>query len=339
MTTIQWTDETWNPVRGCSIVSEGCKNCYAMAQGHRFSGEGMPYHGLTRNTPTGPKWTGRIRLLPHLLEKPLRWKKPRRVFVNSMSDLFHEDVPDEFIDQVFAAMALCPQHTFQILTKRPERMRRCVSDMTYDRGNRAAQALLNRQSLALFPTQRDGMVRGPDWPLPNVWLGVSCENQETADARIPLLMQTPAAVRWISAEPLLGPIDLGLIGTLPRSITGSSYQLVADRLRWVVVGGESGPKARPCNVEWIRSIVTQCRTADVPAFVKQMGRWVAGEHAGFMVDRWLLEDGYIFVPPMLGFQAKARPENAVAFHLFDGKGDEPIEWPEDLRVREYPCPA
>ena len=176
---IEWCDATWNPIRGCSMVSHGCTNCYAMKVAHRFSGTGMAYDGLTKMTSAGPVWNGKITLVPKLLDQPLRWRRPRKIFVNSMSDLFHENVPDSFIAQVWNVMQNANHHTFQILTKRPERMLSWVGKW-----------------FRSWP------------PLPNVWLGVSTEDQATADERIPLLLKTPAAVRWISAEPLLGPIDI-----------------------------------------------------------------------------------------------------------------------------------
>jgi protein gp37 len=206
---IEWTDATWNCIRGCSLVSGGCKYCYAMKQAHRFSGPGGAYEGLTELGPEGPRWTGKVRTVPQLLELPLHWKKPRRVFVNSMSDLFHEDVPHEFIRDVFSVMIRCEWHTFQVLTKRPKRMQEIVQRW--------------------YPKNRA-------YP-PNVWLGVSVEDQKTADERIPLLLQTPAAVRFVSAEPLIGPIDLTkwLVGETSNdggreSISGvSSDRRVFDR--------------------------------------------------------------------------------------------------------------
>jgi protein gp37 len=189
------------------------------------------------------------------LDQPLRWTKPRKVFVNSMSDLFHEDVPDAFIDRVFAVMALAPQHTFQILTKRAERMREYMSGRRTRRGDRAVRPHERRA-----PRIAKGSY---SWPLPNVWLGVSVENQHFADERIPLLLQTPAAVRFISAEPLLGPVDLAhWLDDIPSG---------SRRLDWVIVGGESGPGARPFDLAWARSIVQQCQAAGVPVFVKQLG--------------------------------------------------------------------
>jgi protein gp37 len=286
MTRIQWTDETWNPVRGCSIVSEGCRHCYAMRQAHRFSGAGGPYEGLTRQTPSGPKWTGKIRLVPEVLDQPLRWRKPRRVFVNSMSDLFHEEVPDEFIDKVFAVMARAHEHTFQILTKRPERMR------------------------GYFERPLQWAISQP-YPLPNVWLGISCEDQATADERIPLLLQTPAAVRFLSCEPLLGPIDL--YGYLSGNGRCFNQVGLTDAVDWVIVGGESGPGARPIDLAWVRVIVEFCRGTRTAVFVKQLG-----------------------ADP--GFTGAGGPgtHSPIRLLLKDPKGGDPAEWPEELRVRQFP---
>jgi protein gp37 len=254
-TTIEWTDATWNPVRGCSIVSKGCTNCYAMKQAHRSSGAGGAYEGLTKLTKGGPVWTGAIRELPELLDQPLRWQRPRRIFVNSMSDLFHEDVHGDFIDEVLDVIRRCNYggvgHTFQILTKRAARMH---DFMKYYQ------------------------------PLPNLWLGVSVEDQAAAEERIPLLLQTPAAVRWISAEPLLGPIDLLQIThhftALSHEVFNSLYKKEPlnrgqprPRLDWVVAGGESGPGARPMHPDWARSLRDQCAAAGVAFFFKQWGSW------------------------------------------------------------------
>ena len=265
---ISWTDATWNPVRGCSLVSEGCRSCYAMKQAHRFSSPGQPYEGLTRLGPRGPTWTGTIRLVPEKLMEPLKWKKPRRIFVNSMSDLFHEDVPDEYIDRVFAVMALSPQHTFQVLTKRADRMLRYCTTIGNDDGEyepdldgeALRDAMIEGEAQRLF-VELGGSTHTADYlavhqPLPNVWLGVSVENQKCADERIPLLLETPAAVRFISAEPLLGPLDL-------RQLLG--------RLSWVIAGGESGSRARPMDPSWVLNIRDQCLNAAVPFFFKQWG--------------------------------------------------------------------
>lgn len=291
---IEWTDRTWNPVRGCSLVSAGCENCYAMKQAHRFSGPGGAYEGLTEMGSNGPRWNGKIQLLPDVLEQPLRWKKPRKVFVNSMSDLFHPDVPFDFIDKVFAVMALCPQHTFQILTKRPERMREYFTDT--DEPGRLPDC---REAVVIAMVVKKASAFGMDvrkinwdnffnWPLPNVWLGVSVEDQKTADERIPILLETPAAVRFVSYEPALGPVDFETINHpydySINSLTGkvSSHAPMSvdptepgsiNKLDWVIAGGESGASARPMHPDWMLSVRDQCQAAGVPFFFKQWGEW------------------------------------------------------------------
>ncbi|MBI4311591.1 MAG: phage Gp37/Gp68 family protein [Chloroflexi bacterium] len=213
-TTIEWTDATWNPVTGCTKVSPGCAHCYAEAITLRFRRGGPYLPGLAT-----------IRLHEDRLGQPRKWTEPRRVFVNSMSDLFHEHVPFEFVDRVFQVMADCPHHCFQILTKRPERM--------------------------LEYSQRLGVSR--TWPN-HVWAGTSVENQYWADRRVPILREVPAPVRFLSCEPLLKPLSLDLSG-----------------IDWVIVGGESGPKARPMRGEWVADIRHQCERAGVPFFFKQWG--------------------------------------------------------------------
>lgn len=274
---IEWTDATWNPVRGCDIVSKGCTNCYAMRQAHRQSGPGGAYEGLTQISKGGPVWTGKVQLVPELLDAPLRWRKPRRIFVNSMSDLFHEDVPDEFINKVFAVMALCPQHTFQILTKRPQRMREWFHPAPTGLARDVIVAVTADRTVS---AHRRTCHYEERWPLPNAWLGVSVEDQASANERIPLLLQTPAAVRWISAEPLLGPIDIG--ATITKQINAApslqeawraALPYAGVRIDWVVVGGESGPGARPMTPDWARSLRGQCAAAGVPFFFKQWGSW------------------------------------------------------------------
>lgn len=334
---IEWTDATWNPVRGCSRVSAGCLNCYAERQAIRHAGPGGAYESLVAKTNGHPVWTGKIRLVHELLGQPLRWKKPRRVFVNSMSDLFHPNVPDEFIDQVFAVMALCPEHSFQILTKRPERMSRWFGP-----ANNGAP----RDVIVGITADRTVNIRQrpchyqEEWPLPNVWLGVSCEDQATADERIPLLLQTPAAVRFVSFEPLLGPINCSEI---PIPGTHGKMWDLRD-LQWVIVGGESGPRARPCDVAWIRAIVQQCQEARVPKFVKQLGakpigwcRWNTPEQIGYASALELVLDGES--GECVNYEAHEQrepcPERCVMFD--DRKGGTPEEWPADLRVREYPA--
>lgn len=273
MTKIQWVQgsdgsagETWNPIVGCSRISDGCKNCYAETMTKRLEAMGQAkYAGLLN---AQGRFNGVTRFDKDALLKPLKRKKPTTYFVNSMSDLFHESIPDEWIDKVFAVMALCPQHTFQILTKRAERMERYA-----DFGH-----------------------------LPNVWLGVSTENQEQADARIPHLLETPAAVLFVSAEPLLGEIDF------------SRYLRRDRKLDWIICGGESGAGARPCRVEWIRSVVRQCKSAGVPVFVKQLG-------SNPIEQRSLLSGDLC---------------HFYSLELRDRKGGDMSEWDEDLRIREMP---
>lgn len=310
-TSIEWTDRSWNPVRGCSLVSDGCKFCYAMKVAHRFSGPGKPYEGLTRIGPHGPTWTGAVRLVPEALDEPLHWRRPQRIFVNSMSDLFHPDVPDAFIDRVFAVMALCPQHTFQVLTKRAERMRSYLAMESAD-GDRCDYIAAAANEIE---SERDGrmsvtFIKRGAWPLPNVWLGVSAENQPMYDKRIRDLLLTPAAVRFLSLEPLLGPIDMRMGGA---SMPDYSAHNPLPQVNWVIVGGESGPGARPFDVAWARSIVQQCRSAGVPVFVKQLGSRPTGWYTN----------------------ANGPMVNCNTQH--DKKGGDPSEWPEDLRVREFPA--
>ena len=218
---IEWTESTWNPVRGCARVSEGCRLCYAERIAQRFAGKGLAYEGLATQTKTGPRWTNRIKRVPHLLEQPLKWRKPKLIFVNSMSDLFHEAVSPQYIRQIFDVMKRSDWHHFQVLTKRAER--------------------LEELSLEI------------DWPK-NVWMGVSVENQDYI-SRIDHLRKTNAKVKFLSLEPLLGPLpDLNLRG-----------------IDWVIVGGESGPGARPMEKDWVLQIRDNCKASGVPFFFKQWG--------------------------------------------------------------------
>lgn len=278
-TNIEWTDATWNPIRGCSRVSEGCRHCYAESVAHRFSGAGLPYEGLVQFDSDGKstgKWNGQIKFVEDHLLDPMKWKAPRRIFVNSMSDLFHENVTDEMLDRIFAVMALCQQHTFQILTKRPKRMLEYLNQVSEERDMRrwinvSVEIMLD----AGKPGEPDEMISDAGWPLPNVWLGVSVEDQKAADVRIPLLLQPPAAIRFLSAEPLLGPVDLHkalYIG--PEGGHEYAYS-TRQMLHWVIAGGESGPGARPMHPEWVRSLRDQCKAADVPFYFKQWGGWEA----------------------------------------------------------------
>jgi protein gp37 len=264
-TGIEWTDATWNPVVGCSIVSPGCKNCYAMRMAGRIeamdkaAGHAPHYRGLTRPSKAGAVWTGAVRLHRPALLAPLSWRKPRRAFVNSMSDLFHEALSDADIDQVFAVMASTPHCVFQILTKRADRMR----DYTTN-----GQAAARRISRAVPTT----LIK---WPLPNVWLGVSAERQVEADARVPDLLATPAARRFVSAEPLLGPIDLRHVAPTDSGYINALSSSTGPNLDWLIVGGESGPGARPMHPQWTRDLRDQCAAARVPFFFKQWGTWSA----------------------------------------------------------------
>ncbi|MFC3802686.1 DUF5131 family protein [Cohnella sp. GCM10012308] len=283
---IEWTEATWNPLRGCSKVSDGCRNCYAETVANRFSGPDQPYEG----TITDGRWNGHIRLVLEVLNKPIRWRRPRLIFVNSMSDLFHPEVPQAYIDKVFAVMALAPQHTFQILTKRPERMLHYLQGLE-KRGARqvladTAEAVTGDEDAGIFVANRigAGATSKPGWPLKNAWLGVSVENQKAADERIPLLLQTPAAVRWLSCEPLLGPIDLQYPDTSnPPTYCCNGREcgcmgLPIDPplifgIDWIVAGGESGHRARPMIPDWARSLRDQCQAAGVPFLFKQWGEW------------------------------------------------------------------
>lgn len=263
-TGIEWCDSTWNPVTGCDKVSPGCDHCYAESVAHRFAG--------TKAYPDGFAVT----LRPERLDQPLRWSKPRRIFVNSMSDLFHDRVPDEYIAKVFAVMALAPRHTFQVLTKRHGRMRSLLCSRAFYAA--VYDALLSpwmdevRVGEDILLSAMDwcghlGRQRLPD-PLPNLWLGVSAEDQQRADLRIPALLDTPAEVRFVSAEPLLGPIDLH------ADPIGKDSVFWVGHLDWVIVGGESGPGARPMHPDWARSLRDQCIEAGVAFLFKQWGEWV-----------------------------------------------------------------
>lgn len=285
---IEWTEQVWNPIVGCTVHSAGCTNCYAMRMAHRLQGmaemaqTGLAHYlGTTKKVNANPVWTGKLGFSEAALLAPLRRKKPTRWFVNSMSDLFHQDVPDEWIDRVFAVMALCPQHTFQVLTKRSARMREyCQSRFETEWGSEALCEAI--EAIDEFKSDAGG---DHDAPLPNVWLGVSVEDQRAADERVPDLLATPAAVRWLSCEPLLGPVKLfggtqdrkqiwnwlsGEIGTMHFDGPDFDY---GPKLDWIVAGGESGPNARPMHPDWARSLRDQCAEAGVPFFFKQWGEW------------------------------------------------------------------
>jgi protein gp37 len=270
---IEWTDASWNPVTGCTEVSAGCDHCYARDLARRFAG--------TSAYPAGFEVT----LRPKHLYDPLRWQGPRRVFVNSMSDLFHRLVPTQYIAQVFATMALAPAHTFQILTKRPGRMASLLSSAAFrELVVTELPAVVEAASATGALSARSSRQEIPDlgeWPLANVWAGVSVESQKWADVRVPVLQRTPAAVRFLSMEPLLSRVQL-------CSCDGAAYEvqrhpfLVDSRcplhgtvkLDWVIVGGESGPKARPMHPDWPRDMKQACQASGIAYLFKQWGEWV-----------------------------------------------------------------
>lgn len=329
---IEWTDATWNPVTGCTKVSQGCKHCYAERDWSRLAH--LPAY-------QGRAFTD-VACHPDRLDQPLRWAKPRRIFVNSMSDLFHEDVADEFIDEVFAVMSLTPRHEFQILTKRPDRMR------AYMRRIDASPLLLDIARRVISNTRGIVSFRYDfAWPLPHVWLGVSVEDQAAADQRIPLLLQTLAAVRWISAEPLLGPIELHALPHLhgygSPHCSECGYPVTIDALNgytacgpsacdgprvatldWVVVGGESGPKARPMHPDWARSLRDQCAAAGVPFVFKQWGEWSPQGDTLLhgKIDARLIEKAHIYYGTTAGFcpaEGVFRFGKKAAGRLLDGE--------------------
>jgi len=320
MTTIEWTDVTWNPTRGCRRVSPGCENCYAERSAIRQSnaggkviGNGVApqrmtkpgkYHGLVVNNGHGPRWTGVSAFDPVKLAEPLSWKAPQCVFVDSMSDLFYEGFSFEQIAAVFGVMWACPQHTFQILTKRPGRALAFFAWLGHATGMNLADnqpVTMATDPLTSCQIQAGKHVNlGPyklgerpsAWTLPNVWIGVSVEDQQRADERVPLLQQIPAVVHFLSMEPLLSNVELDADWLLPRckacgrhsprgkcceyepDCTGGtvhSNQQQPALVDWVIVGGESGPRARVCDAAWINDIVLQCKAAGVACFVKQLG--------------------------------------------------------------------
>ena len=291
---IEWTDATWNPVTGCTKVSPGCAHCYAEAITLRFG------YG-----PAFLPGVAEIKVHPKRLDQPIRWKRGRKIFVNSMSDLFHEDIPESFVDRVFAVMALADQHIYQVLTKRPERMLEYMTaqgpNHLYD--NAQARVALEAQIIA---NERGEDTSSPhwdlfleSWPPPKVWLGVSVENQHWADIRIPLLLQTPAAVRFLSVEPLLRAVDLRVwLGddAMPCEcpdayranwcVISSCNAHDGRGIDWVIVGGESGPRHRPMELDWVRSLRDQAVAAGVPFFYKQPGGTRPGGDATLDGRQW-----------------------------------------------------
>jgi len=328
-TGISWTDATWNPIRGCSRVSAGCVNCYAERTAARFAGPGMPYAGLIKMTGRGdPRWSGVVRMVPDHLADPLRWRKPRRIFVNSMSDLFHDALTNEQIAAVFGVMAAAPHHTFQVLTKRARRMREWfawLDDASADFGPPRAEVCGIHAVNHCVDIDSAGLPHV--WPLPNVWLGVSVENQAAADERIPELLKTPAVVRFLSCEPLIGPLVLNahlwreptnaelskhLDGPGPRS---AALSVRRRDLHWIIAGCESGRGARPCDVAWLRSLRDHSDRAGVAFFLKQAvsprGSMADGVPRPYAIDRGAgskLKQGYVIELPYLdGVQHAAFP--------------------------------
>jgi protein gp37 len=294
-TGIEWTDATWNPTTGCDRVSPGCDHCYAMTLAPRLKAMGSPRYQKDGDPRTSGPGFG-VSVHPSALDQPLRWRRPRRVFVNSMSDLFHDEIPDEYIARVWAVMALAPRHTFQVLTKRHGRMRSLLNSTSFRTACFEAY-WTERRAAGLAGTQLDDV----PWPLPNVWLGVSVENQQWADIRVPALVETPAAVRFLSCEPLLGPVAFNCARP---EVCAEGGRCGAGLLGidWVIVGGESGSRARPMNPDWARDLRHQCETAEVAFHFKQWGEWAPSmgrvERQGFIWPdgRWLERDG-VWNPP------------------------------------------
>lgn len=414
---IEWTDATWNPVVGCSPVSEGCRNCYAATMARRLDAMGQPAYKarpdrglqqIQREDNVGlatalqrqkavriaemrggrAVFTGDVRTIEGRLGDPLGWRKPKRIFVCSMSDLFHPKVPFEFIDKVFAVMNATgwrlplprdvrkakPWHTYQVLTKRPDRMAEYMlsrSPKNFGQGKHPL-FLVREEVFRGHGVELMNAAACLEWPPSNVWLGTSCEDQAAADQRIPELLKCPAAVRFLSCEPLLGPIDLErAMCTCPwpedAARTRHNLACPADtrrptdqrrfgHLHWVIVGGESGPGARPCNVNWIGGIAETCRDAGVPVFVKQLGSWPAVEQPitterishtecvdksgrGVAISGDSKDGFFAFADGESTWQSCSVDyvrSLRVLKRLNDRKGGDPSEWPEDLRVRQMP---
>lgn len=321
-TGITWCDRTWSPIEGCSPKSEGCRHCWAARtlirlQDNPGTPRYWPTHGdyLATHGPHGPRLTGHVRWFPDRLDEPLRARAPKdgnrlRIFVCSRADLFHEGVTDEQRAAVFGVMAAAPEHDFLVLTKRdPRPWFRWVESLGQPSVRIGREAIFHGA-----PRERIGKVPLWTWPLPNVWLGVSVEDQATWDERVPLLLQCPAALRWVSAEPLLGPIMGGSPGSIQRHVKGGAAEW--RRPDWIVIGGESGPKARPCDLAWIRNLLRQCEEAGVAAYTKQIGANAVDSGA----------------PGLGGFPGGS----GVVWGTRHRAGADPNEWPEDLRVQDWP---
>lgn len=343
MSRIEWTDKTWNPVVGCSRTSPGCDHCYAIREARRHDRPGTVYEGTTtkrtRAGLTALDWTSKVVFVPERLSIPLRRREPTTWFVNSMSDLFHHSVTDHQIAAIFGIMAATPRHRYQILTKRADRMRDWLDWAgRHPRSCLTATLCLAHVSSAWHcgsPSVKDAWDRAV-WPLPNVAVGVSAENQEYANTRIPLLLETRAAVRIVSLEPLLGPVDFSRV---PGFNKAGSAGLELLRNFWIICGGESGPGARPFHADWARAIRAQCKLAGVPFFMKQMGGNVRDRNdAGFDGDHrdaWdlgeRLFDAIEHNPDGVRDDYQGAP---VRIRLRNRKGADPSEWPVNLRVQQ-----
>lgn len=328
--------ETWNPLAGCSRKSDGCRNCYAEKMTKRLEAMGVEkYQGLLNDHG---RFNGNVKLDRDALMIPLKRKKPTTYFVNSMSDWCHENVSDDWRDQMLAIAALTPQHTYQYLTKRADRMQEYLSDP--EMPINVIRWIIELQTPATRFQNQAGVKDW--WPLKNVWFGVSVEDQFAANERIPLLLDTPAAVRFLSVEPLLGPVALRYIPTMRwrgaeriNALTGNLSDMFGEyvgrsarKLDWIIVGGESGSNARLFYIDWIRPLIRQCKAANVPVFVKQLGGNIyCGNDNGFE-----------------GEHDQAWPVGTVVEHTHEGahvrlkdkKGGDMSEWPLDLRIREMP---
>lgn len=357
-TKIEWAEKVWNPVTGCSKISPGCENCYAERMAFRLRGR----CGYPADEPF------RVTLHPGRLEEPIHWWKPDTIFVCSMGDLFHEDVPFSYIAAVFGIMAKCiPHHRFIVLTKRPGRMKEffewlyaSAADLTARPFRRGVPYDDDKINLFVMQQAREYGARIDVmrcWPLSNVWLGVTAENQEMADKRIPILLQIPAAVRFVSVEPMLGPINLrkwlfyqmrctkckdtGWVTGLERPClwcnpggefrsSVSPAEKFKPKLDWVICGGETGPDARPMHPDWVRSLRDQCQSAGVPFFFKSWGEWVCrpwSSDNGRKRELCLGMDGtsvYAQVGHMMGFRKPGealmvRVGKKAAGRLLDGR--------------------
>lgn len=297
---ISWTSSTWNCLYGCARVSPGCTNCYAETHCHRFSGPGQIHEGLTVLGKKGPRWTGKIQIAYHRLFEPMKWTRSRMIFCNSLSDVWHKDVPKQYIQAMFGVMAACDHHIFQVLTKRADLMEAwyasgaadifdCTEAASYWLDLCVQEGHISEGVAKKYLVRLSRAAMKAPFPLKNVWVGVSTENQETFDERVPHLSRVPAAVRWISAEPLLGPLDIT-----------SWYD--STHLDWIVVGGESGPRARGMEYSWAERVVQDAQAIRIPVHMKQLGTVLAKRFPG------------------------------------SGKKGEKIEWfPREIRAREYPA--